>query len=193
MAAEGPVRHYLNVVQDENADEDRSWPQRAFSMTVGAVCRDCNNGWMSELEGRTKPFFEAVLQGRGRVLHASMQRELAAWALKTAMIVEHQQGPVRHVVPPEEYEHLYRRGEPSSRVLVWMAAYSGTMSTAVGHMYGLEVTMESDPDPGRGQRDITDRVDRRVIEGDPPISGRLLIDSDPRRRLVHRTYLPFVR
>src|SRR6202022_2897842 len=38
---------------------------------------------------------------------------------------------------------------------------------------------------------IIDRVDRRVIEGDPPISGHLLIDSDPGRRLVHRTYLPF--
>jgi hypothetical protein len=36
---------------------------------------------------------------------------------------------------------------------------------------------------------IIDGVDRRVIEGDPPISGHLLIDGEPGRRLVHRTYL----
>jgi hypothetical protein len=33
---------------------------------------------------------------------------------------------------------------------------------------------------------IIDGVDRRVIEGDPPISGHLLVDGEPGRRLVHR-------
>jgi hypothetical protein len=154
MATEGAVRHYLNVVQEGKDDQDRSWPQKAFSMTVGAVCRECNNGWMSELESRTKPFFEAAFQGRGRLLHAGMQRELAAWAVKTAMMVERQQGPARHVILPEEYRHLYEHREPSARILIWMASYSGTVSTAVGHMYGLDVTMEFDPNPDRGQRDI---------------------------------------
>src|ERR1700730_10230084 len=36
---------------------------------------------------------------------------------------------------------------------------------------------------------IIDGVDRRVIEGDPPISGHLLFDGEAGRRLVHRTYL----
>jgi hypothetical protein len=149
MSSEGPVRHYLNAVQEGHSDADRSWPQKQFTMTVRAVCGTCNNGWMAALEGRLKPFFEAALNGTGRVVEADLQRDLAAWALKTLMMVESQQKPAQPVILPEEYQHLYAHGEPSSRVRAWMAAYAGAVSTAVGHIYALDVTVGED-DPRHG-------------------------------------------
>lgn len=140
MSSEGPVRHYLNAVQEDQPHADRSWPQEQYTMTVGAVCGTCNNGWMAKLEGRVKPFFEAALNGTGVVVEADLQRDLAAWALKTLMMVESQQKPAQPVILPQEYQHLHAHGEPSSEVRTWMAAYAGAVSTAVGHIYALDVT-----------------------------------------------------
>jgi hypothetical protein len=40
---------------------------------------------------------------------------------------------------------------------------------------------------------IINGIDRRVIEGDPPISGHLLVDGDCGGRLFHRALPAFVR
>jgi hypothetical protein len=139
-----PVDHYLNVVEEGQPDTDRSWPQKQFTMSVRAVCETCNNGWMAALEGRVKPFFETALDGQGGGVSAGLQRDLSAWALKTLMMVESQQRPDAPVIPPEEYAHLYGKGEPSSRVRVWMATYTGAVSTAMGHIYAGDVTVGHD-------------------------------------------------
>lgn len=140
MSADAPVRHYLNAVEDGRPDVDRSWPQKQFTMTVGAVCQACNNGWMGQLEGRVKGFFQPALDGAESVmLTEDLQRDLAAWALKTLMMIESQQNPTDPVISPDEYPHVYAQGEPSSKARVWVAAYSGAVSTAVGHIYGGDV------------------------------------------------------
>lgn len=144
ISPSAPVDHFLNTVEDGQPDKDRTWPQKQFTMTVRAVCESCNNGWMGDLEGRTKPFFEAALDGKGSVLNADLQKDLAAWALKTLMMVESQQSPDASVIPPAEYAHLYASGEPSTGVRVWMATYTGAVSTAVGHIYAGDVTVPED-------------------------------------------------
>jgi hypothetical protein len=144
ISREGPVGHYLNAVEEGQPAADRSWLQKQFTMTVRAVCEACNNGWMAELEGRVKPFFEAALDGQGSVLKPNLQRDLASWALKTLMMVESQQKPAAPVILSDDYPHLYARREPSDRVRTWIAAYSGVVSTAVGHIYALDVSVGED-------------------------------------------------
>lgn len=152
-AQEGPLPHFQQVVQDERNNVERAWRREACSTTVAAVCQGCNNGWMSALEQTAKTMLEPMLHGRGRVLHAGGQRTLAAWALKTAMMVEHTHGAARHVIGRGDYAHLMKQAEPSERVLVWMAAYAG-QHIAMGRMYGLDADMATGPDPDRGSRDI---------------------------------------
>jgi hypothetical protein len=86
LAAEGPLPHFQQVVQEHRPGIDRSWRQLAYSMTTRAVCAGCNNGWMARLEERAKPLLEPMLRGFGKVLHREGQRTLATWALKTSMI-----------------------------------------------------------------------------------------------------------
>lgn len=154
LSEKRPVPHVQQTVQDGRDDEERTWLQRSLDMKVGTVCGSCNNGWMSNLENTVKPFFIGAFEGRGRELHRALQRDLAAWGLKTTMMVEHQQKPARYVIPPSEYAHLYKRREPSLNVLVWMTAYMGIKTSALGHLYGLDADMAIDPDPGRGTRNI---------------------------------------
>ena len=158
LADEGPLPHFHQVIQEGRPAEERRYSKDAYSVTVGIVCERCNNGWMSDLESRAKPYLGSMLRGHGRALHQAGLRTLATWALKTSMMVEHMHGAKRHIIPAEEYVHLFEHGEPSRRVRVWMAAYAGTYAVAVGSMWGLDAeTDEGGPrewEPDRGARDI---------------------------------------
>ncbi len=158
LADEGPLSHVHQIVQEGRPTEERRYSKDAYSVTVGVVCERCNNGWMSALEDRAKPYLETMLRGRGRELHQGGLRTLAAWALKTSMMVEHMHGAKRNIIPRDEYAQLYQDGDPSDRVRIWMAAYSGTYAAAVGSMWGLDAeTNETGPrewEPDRGARDI---------------------------------------
>lgn len=53
------------------------------------VCARCNNGWMSDMENAVKGIFEAIFEERPFTLGYPGQRAVAAWAMKTAMVMEH--------------------------------------------------------------------------------------------------------
>lgn len=158
LADQGPLPHLHQIIQEGRPNEERRYSKDAYSVTVGVVCERCNNGWMSALEERAKPYLETMLRGRGRELHEGGLRTLAAWALKTSMMVEHMHGAKRHIIPRDEYAQLYEDGEPSERVRIWMATYEGTNAAAVGSMWGLDAetneTGAREWDPDRGARDI---------------------------------------
>jgi hypothetical protein len=158
LVDEGPLPHVHQVLQAGRPFEERRYSKGAYSVTVGVVCKRCNNDWMSDLESRAKPYLEGMLDGRGRELHEGGLRTLATWALKTSMMVEHMHGAKRHIIPAQEYTHLFDRGEPSERIRVWMATYASDYAVAVGSMWGLDAeTNETGPrewEPDRGARDI---------------------------------------
>lgn len=52
------------------------------------VCRNCNNGWMSNLENEMKPIVDSILDGQFRALDDSSQAVIAVWSIKTAMALE---------------------------------------------------------------------------------------------------------
>lgn len=57
-------------------------------VTVRSVCRECNNGWMSRLEGAVRPAIEMLLAKQKGVLKVQEMHLLAAWSLKTSMVFE---------------------------------------------------------------------------------------------------------
>ena len=80
---------------------------------------------MSRLESRNRPFLEAGLQGRGRVLHEAGQHALAAWAFKTALIINHGVFRAHRTgLPHTHARHLLDAGEPPLDVGIWLTAYT---------------------------------------------------------------------
>jgi hypothetical protein len=158
LANEGPLRHLHQISQEGRPNEERRYSRTRTRLRSELSATRATNGWMSTLESRAKPYLDAMLHGYGRAQHETGIRTLAAWALKTSMMVEHMHGAKRHVIPSEEYAHLFENHEPSECVHIWIAAYTGTQAAAVGGMWGLDVeTNETGPrewEPDRGVRDI---------------------------------------
>src|SRR5689334_18116997 len=58
------------------------------AVRVRAVCKTCNNGWMSNLEKAAKPSLAAMLNDISIGLDHAEQTLVATWAMKTAMVFE---------------------------------------------------------------------------------------------------------
>ncbi len=52
------------------------------------VCRTCNNGWLSRLENRVKPWLAPAIRGEAMALAPETQPAVAAWACGKALLIE---------------------------------------------------------------------------------------------------------
>jgi hypothetical protein len=64
----------------------REWTARGPDVTVNAVDKGCNSGWMSDLESEAKTVLVPMTRGESVVLTESEQKILALWAVKTALM-----------------------------------------------------------------------------------------------------------
>jgi hypothetical protein len=56
---------------------------------IRAVCRQCNNGWMSKIENAAKPFLKPLIVGEAITLSESETEVLARWITVKCMVLEH--------------------------------------------------------------------------------------------------------
>jgi hypothetical protein len=59
---------------------------------ISTVCRKCNNGWMSDLEAQNIALIGCLMQDIATPLDALQQASLAAWTMKTAMVLDSVKG-----------------------------------------------------------------------------------------------------
>jgi hypothetical protein len=57
-------------------------------LKVRAVCKTCNEGWMSGLESENIPLIGSLMQDLALALNGFQQYKIAMWAVKTAMVSE---------------------------------------------------------------------------------------------------------
>lgn len=59
-------------------------------LLTGRVCKECNNGWMSDLENAAKPVIADLISGEGRLqaLVRADRQVLSRWAVKTAFMLD---------------------------------------------------------------------------------------------------------
>jgi hypothetical protein len=106
-------------------------PQVGFDLTVNAVCRTCNSGWMSTLENTARPVLTAMIRGEPCVLDAHDQRLVATWVHKT-MLMMYQQAPASDVpLRKAHYLAMYRDKMPPPGTLVALAAQTDTLDGPV--------------------------------------------------------------
>ena len=99
-----------------------------IDIAARAVCRDCNNGWLAELETATLPVLRPLVTGDSEnaapsTLSVNDQRLLAAWAGKTVLTHEAVR-PVR-IIPDGEFWTFHERRRPVGNQLIFLSAYNG--------------------------------------------------------------------
>ena len=84
----------------------------AQSFVEGRVCKQCSNGWISDLDNQVRPFLTDLMTGQ-RTLHALGAEErlvLGRWTAKTAFVLSNA-APLEAVVPEDHSRTLKENSE----------------------------------------------------------------------------------
>jgi hypothetical protein len=90
---------------------------------VRRVCQGCNGGWMSQLEAQAKPLLEPMFDGEPMTLRPDEQAVLAAWTVKTLMMLDLWR-PDPEAFSPAHHQQL-RSGTPPLDAAVLLAFVDG--------------------------------------------------------------------
>jgi hypothetical protein len=82
--------------------------------------RQCNNGWMSDLENAVRPTMACLINDFEMDLDAEQQRLLARWAVKTAMVIEGVKQAKNGFYTPEERSAFRQTLVPPVQTAVWI-------------------------------------------------------------------------
>jgi len=87
---------------------------------VRCVCAACNNGWMSQLEGRIRPLIGSMMHDLSIRLDRTEQHLIAAWCMKTAMVFEWTNPGTPRFYSKTEREHLRLDLSIPDDTLLWL-------------------------------------------------------------------------
>lgn len=95
-------------------------------LKVRTVCSACNNGWMSALETKNKPVIGSLLQDLSTPLDQDQQRDLALWAMKTAMVVDSMATHRDYCYQSKQRKALRDAAEIPKHTTIWLARFEGS-------------------------------------------------------------------
>jgi hypothetical protein len=95
-----------------------------LSSTVKVVCAACNNGWLSQIQERAKPYLIPLIRGQPTALGPDGQRAVAAWCTMATMTGEYiDRDPAAIAVSQADRDHLMAHREAPPGWKVWIARY----------------------------------------------------------------------
>lgn len=89
---------------------------------VRAVCQECNSGWMSRLETKTKPIVRRLTQGPGSAPSSEEMETLSSWTHKTFLMYDLWETPLNRRYQSEDYENFYNIRRPPEDTRIYIGA-----------------------------------------------------------------------
>lgn len=124
----------INEVSGDSVN--RVWQGAVFQHKLKLVCAECNNGWMSDIEGSVKDLLISLaFTHDGHTLSQESQRKLSLWVQKTVLVINKSLGTGSGFdIPFGFYEQLYATKQPINTILVttgWRMLTSGAINQPV--------------------------------------------------------------
>jgi hypothetical protein len=106
----------------------QSFNAKSVAVKLALVCQPvCNGGWMKQLEDNAKPLLRPWIKGSRQDPDLEQQRCLAAWAVKTVMMLQFTQDVLP--IPPRHFKQLFaRQTSPPDGTYVFIATDPGPQS-----------------------------------------------------------------
>jgi hypothetical protein len=106
---------------------------------IRAVCRNCNNGWMSSsVEDVARLVMTSMIRGEHAVLTPPQQKAIATWIALKAMVGEYSQ-PNSKAIPDHEHHFLKANLCPPPSWQIFIARYQGKRWRAEYYHEGFTV------------------------------------------------------
>ncbi len=101
----------------------RRWQKPVATRPQWCVCRECNHGWMKDLEDAVQPHLETLARrGVATVPGPATARLLVAWAFKTAAVAQEMEPNRLKPIDAAARDYLRVNGEPPPGTRGWMLA-----------------------------------------------------------------------
>lgn len=127
--------------------QDRSRQGSLKNHRVRAVCRSCNNTWMSQLEEAVRASLTALMEGRPLELADAERDVLAAWITLKVMVAEHDRPELAAFTSNELAQFREGRHIPP-HLSLWLYGSNGTQWRSA--YYRSSFTMWRSLTPPRG-------------------------------------------
>ncbi len=109
------------------------------------VCEKCNTRWLSVLEKDAQPILAPLIRGEERTVSPNEQRLLAAWAVKTALMLDLASG--RSIIPTGYYYNFRQVRQALPSQIVWLGAYNGSQKAIWAEHRALHFGIAPDEEP----------------------------------------------
>jgi hypothetical protein len=114
-----PVKMVGFLGHNKNLVIEKEW-------IVKTICEPCNGGWMSKLETANTPLIGPPIDGRSKTLDQLQRMFVAAWSVKTAMMMDSTTKAARPLFYTQEERHaLMASTALPPRTTVWLGRFLG--------------------------------------------------------------------
>jgi hypothetical protein len=110
-----------------------TYPARTPVLRAKCVCKSCNSQWLSDMEKSIGPILTPLLLGKTPALiSARNQRTLAAWVMKTTLMIDCTKSVKDRLFAASFYLEFYRHKLPPDSCTIWTACHRSG-SIVMGH------------------------------------------------------------
>jgi hypothetical protein len=131
----GAATHYRSLPADapppigRQLDYEPPWSADDAEVVVRAVCANCNNTWLNELDHAVEPIAVPLIRNDVHPISDDERTLLATWATKIALLLEHTRSVSdltrrRSLTPPSAYRELHDVRLPPAFARLWMLRVS---------------------------------------------------------------------
>lgn len=129
------------VINEFVGDTNIKWLSKIFQHKARVVCRDCNNGWMSDLEKSVIPIIKKMILLKKMTIDENSQKILSFWAQKTALMIN-QSMPSGIKITQDVFDDIYKNKSHSNKILVnlgWRMKFNGKKEEPIGSFYIMQI------------------------------------------------------
>jgi hypothetical protein len=149
--AEFTESDHVRRLVTEGTDEAEEHIGAPLGVVVRRVCRECNHGWMQQMDNEVRPIIETMLDGEPRTLSILDQNTVAIWATKITLVLQAANMGRQAIVGRDHYRWFEQHRQPLLGSHIWLCHYTDKeRSPFVSHQWGMSIAPEGSPPPQPG-------------------------------------------